>query len=176
MGGFWEVCFLRKAQEPHHPKPGFPGFRASALHSSATLPNGSAALPILCRRHRSCAPSRTIKSTSFCASARKLAGVALRHPRDPMPQGKAYATLKLTILWKSFKKIVKKLHFLRCKILKYLHFLPFKILKKLHFLPIILAKECKKCLFLKERLFMPLRTGRKILLLIMQPCWKVQGG
>ena len=50
MGGFWEVCFLRKAQEPHHPKPGFPGFRASALHSSATLPNGSAALPILCRR------------------------------------------------------------------------------------------------------------------------------
>ena len=139
MGGFWEECFLRKAQEPHHPKPGFPGFRASALHSSATLPNGSAALPILAA-------------------------------------GKAYATLKLTILWKSFKKIVKKLHFLRFKNLKNLHFLPFKILKKLHFLPIILVKECKKCLFLKERLFMPLKTGKKILLLIMQPFWKVQGG
>ena len=37
MGGFWEECFLRKAQEPARPKPGFPEFRVFALHSSATL-------------------------------------------------------------------------------------------------------------------------------------------
>ena len=65
MGGFWEVCFLRKAQEPRHPKPGFPGFRASALHSSATLPNGSAALPILAAG-KACASSRTVNQINYC--------------------------------------------------------------------------------------------------------------
>ena len=103
MGGFWEVCFLRKAQEPHHPKPGFPGFRASALHSSATLPNGSAALPILAARQGVRVFAHN-KIDEFLCTARKLAGVG-QHPIPViLAAGKAYATLKLTILWKSFKK------------------------------------------------------------------------
>ena len=75
MGGFWEVCFLRKAQEPRHPKPGFPGFRAFALHSSATLPNGFAALPILAAG-KACAEF-------WCASTETRSGWAKPIPVNP---------------------------------------------------------------------------------------------
>ena len=107
MGGFWEVCFLRKAQEPRHPKPGFPGFRAFALHSSATLPNGFAAPPILAARQGVRALAHN-KIAEFLCAARKLAGVGQRPIPVILAAGKAYSTLKLTILWKSFKKNSEK--------------------------------------------------------------------
>ena len=86
MGGFWEVCFLRKAQEPHHPKPGFPGFRASALHSSATLPNGSAALPILCRKARRERPRAQVNKRVFVRQHENSQGWRYAIP-VPLPDG-----------------------------------------------------------------------------------------